>query len=273
MVAVFAGCGFQPSPASGDAPGSDAAGSGSDTDQDMDGVADAVDNCPTTANADQRNRDHDAWGDACDLCPHLATATDPDLDGDKVGDSCDPRQGVTDHLALFNGFYDPASISGWTASSGMWSLYGNALHQDAPNPGDRLFASPAAFQRVAVTTSFVVGTASPNRAIGFCTGYIMGVQQYCCTVQDGSSGPEVVSTWIYPGMAAQAKSPWTGTFAPDDRIQLAQNPANGNQCSASQGTTTVSATGSVGPSTVGKLEFYTASTTASYDYVFIVELD
>src|SRR5262245_62302862 len=35
-------------------------------DTDRDGVADAADNCPTTANADQRDVDGDAVGDACD---------------------------------------------------------------------------------------------------------------------------------------------------------------------------------------------------------------
>src|SRR5215470_776083 len=35
-------------------------------DQDGDGVADDVDNCVTTANADQADADHDGVGDACD---------------------------------------------------------------------------------------------------------------------------------------------------------------------------------------------------------------
>jgi len=37
-----------------------------DTDTDGDGIADCVDNCPSAANADQRNTDGDAFGDACD---------------------------------------------------------------------------------------------------------------------------------------------------------------------------------------------------------------
>lgn len=35
-------------------------------DSDADGLTDAADNCPATANSDQANRDHDALGDACD---------------------------------------------------------------------------------------------------------------------------------------------------------------------------------------------------------------
>src|SRR5262245_34206146 len=42
-------------------------------DTDGDGVVDAVDNCPTVSNADQRNHDGDPFGDVCDKCPHLAS--------------------------------------------------------------------------------------------------------------------------------------------------------------------------------------------------------
>ena len=38
-------------------------------DQDGDGTANNVDNCPTTSNADQADSDTDGKGDACDPCP------------------------------------------------------------------------------------------------------------------------------------------------------------------------------------------------------------
>jgi len=198
---------------------------------------------------------------------------DPDTDGDLIGDACDPQMGPIDHLALFNGFYYPVTINGWTATSGTWTLYSNALHQDAPAPGDRMFAPPTLYNRIAVATSFVVGASGPNRAIGFCSGFVTGAQQYCCTVQDKSGGgQEVVSTSVYPTYANQTKVAWTGTFNVGDRIALVQNPANGNKCEATQGVVDVVATDSIGPSTAGKLEFFTSSTTAAYDYVHIVEL-
>ncbi|MBP7450747.1 MAG: putative metal-binding motif-containing protein [Flavobacteriales bacterium] len=60
------------------------------TDSDGDGVDDAVDNCPTTPNADQDDTDGDGVGDACDGCPFNTTfQLEPewfnDMDGDGFG--------------------------------------------------------------------------------------------------------------------------------------------------------------------------------------------
>ena len=71
-------------------------------DQDEDGVHDAVDNCPATANADQTDTDGDGQGDACDPdddgdgvadgtdnCSLTANADQTDTDGDGQGNACD----------------------------------------------------------------------------------------------------------------------------------------------------------------------------------------
>ncbi len=58
-------------------------------DADADGWSDKCDNCPGTANQDQKNSDGDTLGDACDNCPVDDNEDQLDGDGDGVGDVCD----------------------------------------------------------------------------------------------------------------------------------------------------------------------------------------
>jgi hypothetical protein len=80
-------------------------------DSDGDGISDALDNCPSVANANQENLDDDAQGDACDtdidgdglpndwesslgLNPDLATDGQGDLDGDGATNAQEYRAGT-----------------------------------------------------------------------------------------------------------------------------------------------------------------------------------
>jgi len=58
-------------------------------DLDGDGVPNATDNCPFTANPGQEDTDNDAIGDACDNCPGVFNPWQIDTDHDGVGDDCD----------------------------------------------------------------------------------------------------------------------------------------------------------------------------------------
>ncbi len=85
-----------------------------DEDDDNDGINDANDNCPLTANADQANNDGDSEGDICDPdddndgvfdiddnCPFAANADQADFDNDGIGDVCDDdidNDGVPNNL-------------------------------------------------------------------------------------------------------------------------------------------------------------------------------
>jgi len=64
-------------------------------DADGDGVADAVDNCPNTANANQADSDGDGLGNVCDNCVTTTNANQNDTDGDGVGDLCDNCPGAS----------------------------------------------------------------------------------------------------------------------------------------------------------------------------------
>lgn len=101
-------------------------------DTDMDTVNDAIDNCRTIANTDQRDHDADGVGDVCDNCPHVAnTSQAAMLDNDAVGDACDPNTGRMDTQVLFEGFYDP--LANWVLDTG-WTVSGGALSGTATDP-------------------------------------------------------------------------------------------------------------------------------------------
>jgi thrombospondin type 3 repeat protein len=82
-------------------------------DEDGDGIADGLDNCPAVANPGQQDADNNGVGDACDPCtdtdgdgfgnpgfpanncpvdncPSVANPSQADADGDGLGDACDP---------------------------------------------------------------------------------------------------------------------------------------------------------------------------------------
>jgi len=58
-------------------------------DSDGDGIDDALDNCPDSANADQIDGDTDGIGDVCDNCPVNFNPDQMDTDSDGNGDACD----------------------------------------------------------------------------------------------------------------------------------------------------------------------------------------
>ena len=75
-----------------------------DEDSDGDGITNNLDNCPTTANADQADADGDGVGDVCDNCKDNANSNQVDTDGDGLGNACDDdddNDGVNDSQDAF----------------------------------------------------------------------------------------------------------------------------------------------------------------------------
>jgi len=58
-------------------------------DQDFDGIADRVDNCPTQPNPTQADDDADGIGNRCDNCRPIANPNQTDVNGDSKGDACE----------------------------------------------------------------------------------------------------------------------------------------------------------------------------------------
>ncbi len=67
----------------------DGNGGGTGNDQDDDGVADDVDNCPAVHNPEQTDTDGDGVGDACDNCNVVANPNQEDSNNNGIGDACD----------------------------------------------------------------------------------------------------------------------------------------------------------------------------------------
>ncbi|MDA8931583.1 thrombospondin type 3 repeat-containing protein, partial [Flavobacteriaceae bacterium] len=83
-----------------------------DEDSDGDGITNSLDNCPTTANADQADTDGDGVGDVCDNCVAISNSNQLDTDGDGIGDVCDPDDDNDSCLDVRDSFpLDPSECS------------------------------------------------------------------------------------------------------------------------------------------------------------------
>jgi hypothetical protein len=260
------------------APGGDA-GSGSDGsdaarpgDMDGDGIADAIDNCPTVSNADQRDFDADGIGDACDHCPHIASAADPDSDGDGVGDACDPRPMLAgDQRVLFVGFYDASDIAGWTGSGGTWAVTNGHLVQSDDTAASATLGPPLAVATPAIEARFEIvalgGVATGTPAVG--TAITSGAQGYACAV---AAAPAVLAAATTGGTQQTSTVPWPGTFAVGDTMTIDESLQAAHDCGARQGTATATTTTPLGTSTTGGAAVLVDRAEVQVDYLFVVSV-
>ena len=149
-----------------DATSIDAVAIDASNDVDGDGVANAVDNCPTVANANQHDEDGDGVGDVCDLCPHIAEIGAVDSDGDGVGDACDPNPNTAgDSVVAFLPFDGTSLPAGWTTfvqAGAGWSVSNDDLQisLDSANVAAFTFPSPVG-SSVVVEATFTLDAIAP----------------------------------------------------------------------------------------------------------------
>jgi len=300
VLAMFAGCSFSHGVSGGP---DDAPGGGSDApmmidafvkldsgvadmaidtpvtplDTDGDGIVDTLDNCPTAANANQRDHDGDLHGDVCDKCPHLASATDPDGDIDGVGDACDPRPSTAgDSRALFEGFYDATSINGWNTNSGNWSVANGVLTQSSTS-SDTQIVVPGNITRAAITASAKViqvgngsGFTAPHVSVA---AGVASNQSYWCSVVDEGSNDSVYASVFRPAMMPSFPNVnWQGTFTANSLLLFNLSLiGTSNNCQVMQGGTQAQVNGTIG-SAVGQVQLAMRNASASYDYIFVVSI-
>jgi hypothetical protein len=156
-----------------DVGGGDAATDATDPtgDADSDGILNASDNCPTTANPMQENEDSDALGDACDPCPISPSMVDTDADG--LPDACDPNpmsfggHVITDRIVFFDGFTNGPGLSEIRRGTGTVSSLAGATHIVAQSGHIELLLLPTVPTGMGgdtVTTDFTYATAPGAQA-------------------------------------------------------------------------------------------------------------
>ena len=294
---LMSGCSFQHGSLAGnavdaatavDAEYLDVALSGVDTDSD--GIDDAIDNCVTVANADQFNEDKDDRGDACDACPHLAgtlTTGDADDDGDGIGNQCDPRVG-TDRRVVFLGFNNATERTAFAlrAGSDQWSVSGGQLHQTDATiavPQNIVWTGETITGTVVAETHVhldAVPTGTGTRLAAVVGGYYDGttVDAYACGLRGSDADvPATVAAWHFvnpPTIGVSSTAATTGTMSAGKEafvhlLATDQTTTSTLDCLADASPLSLAV-----PSYVpdGYPGFRTLNVTASFDYLFVVDV-
>ena len=243
-------------------------------DQDLDGIADGVDNCTTVPNADQHNEDGDTYGDACDPCPPFPHAIEVDSDGDGVGDGCDPRPSTSgDRIYLFESF--KAGVpngAGWDPF-GAWTNVGDAIRV-AVNAGHANIGYPmptTGHEIVWTAMTFRAFGANGNRGGGPIDEKIAaGADALACEmVEKGTSQTKL-------GLIRATADGTGGTILIESDISLVVDQRyelklarDGTTYKCSNGAVTVMTTSTIS-NTSPEVGMWVANSTAEFEYMFVI---
>lgn len=145
-------------------------------DMDGDGIPDAVDNCPTTANASQTDTDGDNVGDLCDNCPLVFNPDQGDNDVDNTGNVCDAERfyvsptakGLNNGLNWTDAFTTLqtalAAASTNSTISEIWLAEGRYVPTARTNPADPRSASFTLRAGVSLRGGFAGDESDVNEA-------------------------------------------------------------------------------------------------------------
>lgn len=188
-------------------------------DGDGDGVPDASDNCPTTANADQADVDGDGLGDACDSNSYgpVAGTLDTSGAGGNEGDTLTASGTFTDADPTFQGAITKQSGDG-TVTQGVngawsWSLPTNDNGSGSVTvKADDGEHTPAATQ----TFNWSAANVDPSVTASFSSPVSCGVDNATLTVNftdPGSADTHAASIdWDEDGIADETVDPATSGF-------------------------------------------------------------
>ncbi len=216
------------------------------------GFADRVDGGPAA-----HDEDHDGLADEIDNCPNRPNPAQADGDGDGVGDACDPHPGAAiDSIARFYSF---ASDSGdLILDQGSLSFTDDDAVLDSTNDVYASLIAPTLSATETLTASFTVIATDPGRrqldiAFGKGVGGSEGLY-YCELVGatgDSHFGYTYTTDFVNYNLDARTDSP---PLAPGDLELAAHSEAGQITCATTWPATEQSVMGPGPPSDADNLE-------------------